>query len=622
MNETSFPINDLLRRKFQTSSIIISLALCTASTLFLLLFSEKLGFEISFIVEGKLTIGFSRVFPPFLMLISLLVLVTGVVIVSFLVFVMMSQRVRDIGLMRAVGCPNDFIFGYFMTELLTVTFVSCSLGVILGILADFATTSLFNSLGFEISQNSINFWFVLLVFVLFFALSLIFGMKPILATTKVEPARVISPAYYFGLSKEPGFKVISQSGFTTKIALRSLFRRKSATIRIVLCLTAVFILVTVTIAGGTIANQTTRNWVEKAIGNDVVLIAHEEMCEQYKLLLSKFHKAEEDLQINYTDGRYLIPSELLNQLDAIPEIAGIDQRLVLEVSVKEVPGYIFDSETASTTSVGDSRTGTSLIVGVEPEKVLSELIVEGEFLERMNVWEAVLGDSLAYRMFSMPLNQSISFANTYFDVIGVCLDPVNNGNVTYVPLRTLQNAISISGSNILMVKVNVSANRPDVLNQIRKEVEDTNSEFEVSELDEILEKNLSFLGYIWSILMFLPLLSLISASLCLIGYVMLTIAEQHQEFGVLRAVGIKPRTILKIISIQNFVILFSSYGAGVSIGIILTLLILVPEPIVTGYTILEIAGWLLAGLAALFISTFFPAIRFSRKPIPEIIKQT
>lgn len=621
MSETSFPVNDLLRRKLQTSLTVASLTLCTASTLFIFLFGEKIGLQISLMVEGKLTAGFSRVFSPFILFIGILSFIAGAVIISFMVFVMMFQRVRDIGLMKAVGCPNDLIFGYFTTELLTVTFVGCFLGVVLGILADFASTSLFNSFGFQISQKSINFWFVLLVFVLFFALALIFGAKPILDTAKIEPAKAISPTYYFGLRKEPGFRVVSKSGFTIKIALRSLFRRKSATIRIVLCLSIIFVLVTVAVAGGVIADQTTKSWVEKAMGKDVVLIAHQEMCNQYKLLLSKFHEAEQDLLINYTDEKYLVSQVLLNQLGSIPEITGVDQRLVLEGLVREIPGYIFGPETASTTIIGNHRNGTSLIVGVEPGSVLNEWLVEGELLKGGEAWEAVIGDSLAHKMFSMPLNQSISLSDTYFDVIGVCLDPINNGNVTYVPLKTLQNITGISGPNIVMVKINSSSNRIEVLNQMRAEIKDIASEFAVFDLNEILDKNLSFLGYIWSTIMFLPLFSLVAASLCLIGYVMLSITEQHQEFGVLRAVGVKPKTIVRIVSEQSFITLLSSFGAGIPIGIILTLLILVPDPIVTGFTVLEIAGWLLIALAVLFILSLCPAIKFARKSILEIMNQ-
>ena len=619
MSETSFPINDLLRRKLQTGLTIASLTLCVALTVYLLLFGENIGFEISQVAEGKLTAGFSMVFSQFIFFIALLIVVTGAVIVSFMIFVMMSQRTKDIGLMRASGCPNDLIFGYFMTELLIITFVSCFLGVIFGTLADYTSIGLFNFLGFQISQKPINFWLVLLVFVLFFVLTIIFGVKPILDVTKIEPAKAISPTYHFGLSKEPGFKVISKSSFTFKIALRSLFRRKSATIRIVLCLATVFTLITVAIAGGIIADQTTKNWVEKAVGRDIILIAHQDMCSQYKSLLSRFHKAGQSSQFNYTAQEYLVSENLLNGLNAMSGIH-VDARLVVEDHVKEVPGEIIDPETGTVSSVGDHHEGESLIVGVETEKVLGEWFIEGEVLETNKELEAMIGDSLAQKMFLMPLSQSISFYGRIFDMTGVCLDPINNGNVTYVSLQVLQNAIGVSKPNIIMVRVD-SANRAEILDKIGKIVEDANPDFTVFELNEILDANLSFLGHIWSTIMFLPLLSLIAASLCLIGYVVLAIAEQRRELGVLRALGVKPKTVTKIVSEQSFIILLSSFGAGVPIGIILTLLVLVPEPIITSYTVLEIAGWLLIGLLVVFVSSLYPTIKFARKSILEIMNQ-
>ena len=620
MSETSFPINDLLRRKLQTSLIIISLTSCVASTLFLLLFSEKIGFGISLMAEGKLTASFSTLFSRFIIFTGLLIFVVGAVIMSFMVFVMMSQRVRDIGLMRAAGCPNDVIFGYFMTELLVVTVVGCFLGVVLGILADFASTNLFSSFGFQISQKPINFWLVLLVFGLFFALALIFGAKPILDTTKVAPAKALSPSYHFGVSKESGFRVTSKSGLTMKLALRSLFRHKSATIRIIICLVAVFLLATVGIAGGIIADQTTKSWIEKAVGRDIVLIAHRDMCNQYKLLLSKFYVANETAPINYTDAKYLISEDILDRLSSMSNISGIDPRLVLEMHVGEIEGYEIASGTEDTyITVGDSREGNSLVIGVEPEKVLSESFLEGEFLKENQSWEAVIGDSLALGMFSVPLSQKISLRGKDFDVVGVCLDPINNGNVTYVSIKDLQNITGVLKPNIVMVKINPSADRTEVLNYIRTEVKKLNSDFEVFDLNEVLDKNLSVLGYIWSTIMFLPLISLFAASLCLIAYVMLTITEQRQEFGVLRALGANPKTIVKIVSGQSLVVLLSSCAAGIAFGIIITLLILVPEPFITGFTVVEISGWLLTALAATFIFSLYPAIRFAKKPILEII---
>ena len=58
-----------------------------------------------------------------------------------------------------------------------------------------------------------------------------------------------------------------------------------------------------------------------------------------------------------------------------------------------------------------------------------------------------------------PLLESISFQNTNFRIVGVCVDPVNNGFVTYVPMDKLMNTTGISNPNLLLVKLNNSTDR-------------------------------------------------------------------------------------------------------------------------------------------------------------------
>jgi putative ABC transport system permease protein len=460
------------------------------------------------------------------------------------------------------------------------------------------------------------------VFFSFFALSLILGATPVLSAIRAEPARAFSPKLYLGLGKEPGFKVVSKSGISLKIAVRTLVRHKSATTRIVLCLSTVFLLVTVAVAGGLIAKDTSRSWVERAIGRSILLIAHQDMVNQYKLLLSKFYEGEKDTQFSYTDVRYLIPQALPDQLSSLNGITSLDVRLVLEAPVGEIPGIILGSSTEETTRVGDSRQGESLVVGVDPEKVLNDWLLNGRFLAENQTVEAVVGDTLAQKLFSAPLYQEIRISSEDLSVVGVCLDPINSGNVTYVPLRTLQNITGISRPNVLMVKLDSSVNRADVLNKINATVRVVNADFQVFELDEALNKSLSFLDFIWSTIMFLPLFSLIAASVSLLGYVMLTINEQRQEFGILRALGAKPRTVLLIVSAQSLIVLLASYAVGIALGVITTLLILVQEPLVTACTIIEIAGWLVLALIATFASSVYPAIRFAKRPLLETMTQS
>ncbi len=621
MSETSFSVNDLLRRKLQTSLVTISLISSVASTVFLLLFADRMGLGISLMVEGKMTAGFSVVFAHFIIFVGLLIFIVGAVTASFMVFVMMSQRMRDIGLMKAVGCPNDLVFGYFMTELLIIAFLGCFLGVALGTLADFALAASFSNAELGISQGPPNIWVVLLVFASFLALILIFGAKPVLDTTKVEPAKALSHAHILGLGREHGFKAITKFGLTMRIAVRNLSRRKPATVRILLCMSIIFILLTVVTAGGIIADQTTRSWIEKAVGRNVALVAHHDFCSQYRLLLSKFYEGKQDLPFNYTAEEYLTPEDLPHQLSLVTSVVKVDQRLVLDAHAREVRSYIFDPETGSTTPVGDDREGETLVVGVDPKMVVNSWFIDGEFLKENQSWEAVIGDSIAQKMFSAPLSQSIRFLNTTFDVKGVCIDPINNGEIVYVSLQDLQIATGMSRPNVIVVEISDSANFTEALDQISLKVSSLNPEFEVFDLDQFLDRSLRFLDYVWSTVRILPLFALATASVCLVGYVMLVLTEQQFEFGVLRAIGVKPNAVVKIVAGQTFIVLLSSYSVATALGIITTLLILVPEPLVTGYTVAEIAGWLLAAWAVIFGFSLYPALKFARKPILEMVNQ-
>ena len=80
-------------------------------------------------------------------------------------------------------------------------------------------------------------------------------------------------------------------------------------------------------------------------------------------------------------------------------------------------------------------------------------------------------------------------------------------------------------------------------------------------LDGAVAKDTSFLSSSWQTIMLLPLFTLASAALCLVGYMTLAVDEQHQEFAVLRAVGAKPKIVVVILAIQSIIVLISSLGS-------------------------------------------------------------
>jgi ABC-type antimicrobial peptide transport system permease subunit len=625
MSKAAFPVNDLLRRKLQTSVTIVTLTLSVASTLFLLLFSQRIGFGISS-ESNTLTYGLSAVFSQFVLFVGILIFAVGAVITSFIVFLMMKQRTRDFGLIKAAGCPNGLVFGYFMTELLTVTFVGCVLSVVLGFVADFAFTNIFH---FQAYQKPPDLWLAPLVFAAFFALALIFGVKPMLDAARLSPIKALSPVQYFGLNTRHKFKPLSRFGLTLKMASRSLFRRQSASIRIIVLLSIVFILLTVSISGSIIAADTSTAWIKKAVGVDVVVIAHSSMAAQYKQLLLKFSGAKENTEFNYLDGGLAISNSVIQQLNSTPGIATIDERLIFMTHVQEVSNFTINPDTLETIPVGDSREGDSLIVGVNPLKLTTSWSVQGQFLNENDTLRAVIGDSISHTMFSSdphahvqladPLAQSIRLENQTFGIVGVCVDPINNGFVTYVPLETLQHVLNVSNPNIVLLTLDSPANRATTLTEIEERVHSVDSDLTVFELNDVLHEDVAYIGSSWSTVILLPLFTLTSAALCLIGYSMLAVDEQRQEFAILRATGTKPNAIIAILAVQSIVVLFSSFAVGISLGVITTLLILVPNPVVTTVTILEVAAWLFTALAAMFLLSLYPAARFAKTPILKIM---
>jgi ABC-type antimicrobial peptide transport system permease subunit len=616
MSETFFPVNDLLRRKRQTILALISLTTCVASTLFLLLFAEHVGFGITSSAEKTLTLGYSAIFSSFLLFVGILIFAVGAVIVSFIAFLMMVQRTRDFGLIKAAGCPNGLIFGYFLTELLIVLFTGCALGVSVGYLTDYAVI---NMGAFQLYPKALNFWYAPLVFVTFFVFGLIFGLKPLLNAARMSPIVALSPTHYFGLSVGNRFKALSKSRLRLKIASRSLFRRQSATVRIVVFLSTVFVLLTVSITGGIIANDTTTSRVEQAVGKDVILVAYKDMVNQYISLLSKFSGAKEQTDFTYLDPNFAISDAALQQLNSISGVAAFETRLVCEGHMQELMNFTFNPNTLETIPVGDHRETDTLIVGVDAEKVLSSWFIDGRFLRDENSSEAVVGDSVAAAMFEAPLSQSFRMQNSTFNIVGMCLDPLNNGFVTFVSLEKLESLTMFPSPNIVLVQLSPEVDRSSVITQLRDRLANVDQDLMAVELNGTLQENVGFLGALWSVVMFLPLFSLIAATLCLIAYLVLVIDEQHKEFAVLRAMGAKSKTVVSILAVQSLIVLFSSFAVGISFGVIITLMILISHPVVTSFTILEISAWLFAALAGLFLFSLYPAVRFSKKPILQMM---
>ena len=143
-------------------------------------------------------------------------------------------------------------------------------------------------------------------------------------------------------------------------------------------------------------------------------------------------------------------------------------------------------------------------------------------------------------------------------------------------------------------------------------VKAVDSDLEVFDLNQTVEQNEAFLGATWQAIMFLPLFTVASAALCMVGYMMLSIDEQRPEFAMLRAVGARPRLIINISAIQDAIVLCSSFATGISLGTIITVMILMANLLVTTATIVLIFAWLISAVIAMFVLSLYPAVKLAK----------
>ena len=555
MSEINFPLKDLTRRKRQTTLTVLGLTLATAATIFLVLFGSNMGFDIAFIIKrGQITSGFYNIFSQFILIVTTLNIITGPIITSFLVQTAMSSKIRDIGIMKASGCITESVFAYFLTELSLLILLSSAAGIILGTTAYYIATIILNTLGFYISQN-INIWTIIAVTLVTIIASHIFGAKPLRKASQTNPTQAMSPLFSQGTTTYLGKKLPSKLGFNFKIAIRNLLRRTTSTTQAIICLTIVLTLTTLALTGGLICNQTTQTYTENAIGRNIIIVGHKTITDRYVSLLSQFFEKKETNKLDYLNPETQIPDTLITELGTITGIEQIDPRLIFEHSVREVPGIILDSvEQIEPVIVGDSRTAEALILGVQPDKLVNDWLLFGKKLESNNKLAAIIGDSLSVNMFSVALNQSIKIDEDTlpYEIQGICVDPLNNGKVVYVPQETLHNISPYKGQNLVLLQVNQSINQ-QVVSQIEKIANTQN--LTIVKLDSILDKHVNFLDKIWSLIILLPLFSLTAGALSLMGYLITSISEQQKQFGIMRALGTKPKSILKIVFYQASLIL-------------------------------------------------------------------
>ncbi len=597
MSEQDYASKDLKRRPFRSTLILISMTSVVAATTFLLLFGNVLLDVTSFVTASDTTASLGVFFETFIWATLFLVLILGIVVVSSTVSLEMVTRRKDIGLMKSIGTLMDTIFDHFMAQAVIMLGSSVVLGIAIG--AILYLVGLF-WLASVVPTITISASFPLLqiaglgaiyVFVGYFA-----AQKPIYDTVHESPIAALNP--------DVGTKVrkvgyLDTLGLPFRIATKATGRRFKGSRRTLLSLFLSISLASLLWIGGGIVESTTDAYVIRSMGSDVVAVGDTDLLNQYYAAYS-LTGSKLDESFNFTDESYMVPTDLIGNLTELAGIRGLDQRLLCYAAIREMPGIIWNPTLEEYEFIGENRTGSALVVGIDWDSTISDWYYEGgEINSSLQVW---IGGQMANDLYVDPLVQSLEVQGASLKVQAVAFDILNGGDVAYMSIDQMRGLYGVAGANLVLVQLEEYDS--SVIAQI--ETLAIAHGMDIFLQQEVLEENLSTIGAFWTLLQPLPLMALLSAFLSLVNYLLVSVFGRLRDYVIMRSLGATPSFIAKTIIAEGVDMGLKSGIPGVLVATFFSIYFLIPEAAVPSLLYLPMA--ITVTLVALLVVVVLAAI--------------
>lgn len=609
-------LNDLSRQRTRTLTLLTCLALSTASATFLLLMGLSLGVNFA-TVPWRFSLGVNYVFSQYIVIALILSLLTGVLLISNVQISFTDQRIKDIGIMKAIGLVGE-ASSFLFFETIIITIVGCLIGTAFGIIINLASIVILNALGYGLIF-SLAVVPTLILFIIVISISFASAYFPIRRTfLRLNAVEAISGNFAKKIVHKNFLEKASRSPFY-KVALRSLTVKKGETLRIIVTCTICMILVSTIIFGGQTVSSTVNGYVERGIGDNILLIANPQIANNYVGHLSFYPSgsSNQNSNVSWLNPSYGVNNSFINWLNVQPFIETVDARIVTNSTALEM-SYIEPVETdsgPSYTIIGDSRSTSVLVVGINPGNVTSNWVLDGRFLTNGDNSNAVIGDSVLNILTNSSLER-IAVAGKAFSIVGTCIDPLNMGYTIYIPYDVANSTFKVSNPNVVLIKVKADATTENInaINQTASQ-----SGLEVLNLNSVLDRNRSLIGGLMNSILIYPIMTLISLIICLIFFFQLKTLSSVDDFRVMRALGGRWKDILKIISVELFIIIIASVPLGVLVGLIIALkfLIFTPTPPQIGSLLLSF-GIILGFTIILFVVTRYSIAKTVKNQILHV----
>jgi len=134
--------------------------------------------------------GVTDMLKFFLVAVSAISLIVGGFGIMNIMLAIIQERVKEIGLRKALGATSRDIVWQFLVETITITFISGIVGIILGISISFVAAKIILALGYDwtfiVSYDGILLGCIVSIFI-----GIIFGILPAFRASKLDPIEAL-----------------------------------------------------------------------------------------------------------------------------------------------------------------------------------------------------------------------------------------------------------------------------------------------------------------------------------------------------------------------------------------------------------------------------------------------
>lgn len=264
------------------------------------------------------------------------------------------------------------------------------------------------------------------------------------------------------------------------------------------------------------------------------------------------------------------PEEIGKRISTLPGVAALAFR---------ANGFVLASSR--------DRTYGAFVVGIEPEReaalsTLKGIIRQGSYLAGEDDGQALLGELLAANLQVGPGDELTvigqgrdgSVAATVLVVKGLYRSGQDefDRSAIHIPLSTFQDVFSMRGSvHEVVILANALSRVPEVKKKAREALRETGrDDLVVLDWRELLPGLVQAIqmdlvsGFIFYVIL------VVVVAFSILNTFLMAILERTREFGVLLAIGMKPKRLVRLVLAESAVLTFFGIAAGILFGVLLT----------------------------------------------------